>query len=99
MGNPPVHTPLKLPLAASTLKSDNRTMSRTYRTNRRTYQRVPDSRTPRTPGARTYQAYRDGTVLFDEPLERARVKRGVSKARRRGNRRVVEAELRSVANG
>ena len=74
-------------------------MSRTYRISRRTYQRVTDSRTPRRPGARTYQAYRDGSVMLDDPMERSRVKRGVSKARRRGDARVVEAETEDIGFG
>ena len=72
-------------------------MSHTYRINRRTYTRSSDSRTPRTPGYRTCQAYRDGSVTFDDPMERVWVKRGVSKARRRGDRVVVRAEMDELA--
>ena len=68
-------------------------MSRTYRTSRRTFAPVPDSRTPRTPGARGYQVFVDGTVMLDHPLDRVAVKRSASKARRRGGKRVVEREL------
>ena len=35
--------------------------------------------------------------MFDDPLERSRVKRGVSKARRRGDRVVVRAEMDELA--
>lgn len=44
---------------------NNWLMSRTYRISRRTYQRVTDSRTPRTPGYRAYQMHKRGAVTFD----------------------------------
>lgn len=68
-------------------------MSRTYRTSRRTFSRVTDSRTPRTPGARGYQVFGDGSFRFEHPLDRVQVKRSVSKARRRGAKQVIRAEV------
>lgn len=72
-------------------------MSRTYRTSRRTFSRVTDSRTPRSPGYRSYQGRR-GEVRLDSPLDRgAKAKRSYSKAVRRGDRVVVRSEMDELA--
>ena len=81
------------PLASPRQGRDNLCVSRTFRISRRTFKPVPDSRTPRSSGARGYQLFADGSFRLGHPLDRYGMKRTASKMRRRGDRMMVEWEL------
>lgn len=71
-------------------------MARTYRTDCRTPSYKGESL--RFFGSRTYRIHLDGTVTFDWDDERTRVKRAMSKARRRGDRMVIRAAVDELAD-